>query len=258
MFTGLLPEEFVVEVGDPREPAPELLAPELPLIARAAEKRRREFAKGRQCARAALDRIGIHGFALLAGPQREPLWPPGVVGSITHVDCLCAVAVGPRERYNGVGIDVEYARILDAAITERIVFPADNVSAAFAALALAPALIFSAKEAFYKCQFCVSEQFLNFHDVAIDIASDGTFSAELRVDAGPLARRTRANGRWREHAGLFFTAISSAIHHDKDGGRRSEPAHHSHWPAQSQKVEPDRSESTPPTQHAPAQPHIKG
>jgi len=176
-------------------------------VARAVASRRREFAKGRECARAALARFGIRDFALLAGSEREPLWPPNVVGSISHVDCLCAVAVGLAEHYAGVGLDIEHARPLEPAIAERVVFDADVVNAEFSEHGLSSTLIFSAKEAFYKCQFPSSRTFLDFFDVAITLEGDGRFSARLCVDAGPLARGTSFQGRWRSHSGLFFTAI---------------------------------------------------
>lgn len=83
MFARLLPEEFVVEVGDPRLPASALLEAERALVARAVPKRRDEYAAGRNCARAALARLGVHDFALLAGSAREPIWPEGVIGSMT-------------------------------------------------------------------------------------------------------------------------------------------------------------------------------
>src|SRR5690242_4153856 len=64
----------------------------------AVEARRREFATGRHCARQALAALGVPATPLLSGGHREPLWPAGVVGSITHCTGYRAAAVAPDER----------------------------------------------------------------------------------------------------------------------------------------------------------------
>ena len=59
-------------------------------VAQSAPKRRRDFALGRSCARAALAELG-HGEAVIAkGDDGAPLWPPGIAGSITHTTTVTA------------------------------------------------------------------------------------------------------------------------------------------------------------------------
>ena len=48
--------------------------------------------------RAAIGGTWDRPAAILAGPRGQPLWPPGVVGSITHTDLYCAAAVAGRRR----------------------------------------------------------------------------------------------------------------------------------------------------------------
>src|SRR5258708_38693026 len=57
---------------------------EMATVANAVDKRRREFATGRSCARDALRELGIEPGPILAGERGMPRWPPGVVGSTTH------------------------------------------------------------------------------------------------------------------------------------------------------------------------------
>jgi 4'-phosphopantetheinyl transferase EntD len=52
------------------------------VISRAVGKRRREFRTVRHCARRALTELGLPPAAVLPGERREPVWPPGVVGSL--------------------------------------------------------------------------------------------------------------------------------------------------------------------------------
>ena len=48
-----------------------------------ADVRRAEYSSGRRVAREALALLGIKNFGV-AARGRVPMWPPGVVGSITH------------------------------------------------------------------------------------------------------------------------------------------------------------------------------
>src|SRR4051794_10899097 len=64
------------------------------LVEKAAPKRRREFALGRACARAALKGLG-HGDAVIGkSANGAPIWPDGIIGSITHTASYAAALVG--------------------------------------------------------------------------------------------------------------------------------------------------------------------
>jgi 4'-phosphopantetheinyl transferase EntD len=75
-------------------------------------ERVREFANGRAYAKRALAILGMPNVDLPIGPNRAPVWPKGVVGSITHVrDGRCgtyaAAAVARADAVVAVGIDFE-------------------------------------------------------------------------------------------------------------------------------------------------------
>lgn len=207
MFDDALPADIAVEFGDPGTPSLPLFVEEASIVAAAVEKRRLEFEKGRQCAHAALRRLGLPDAPILSGEQREPLWPAGVVGSITHTRGLCLAAVGLRNRYASLGIDVEPDAPLSAPLAARVATAAELRALESLPELLAARVVFSAKEAFYKCQFYCSRQFLGFFDVSVTLGARGDFWAELLVNAGPFARGERFSGRWRQRAGFVFTAI---------------------------------------------------
>lgn len=207
MFEDALPPDFAIESGDPRERTEPLFAEEASQIASAVERRRLEFARGRNCARAALRRLGVPDAPLLSGSQREPLWPAAVVGSITHTQGLCVAAVALRSRYAGVGIDVELEQPLSPQLAARVATEAEMSSLTSVPNLVTARLVFSAKEAFYKCQFYRTRQFLDFFDVSIELEATGQFSVELRVDAPPLTRGQRFQGQWRQRGGFVFTAV---------------------------------------------------
>src|SRR5271166_3899694 len=106
-FQSLFPAGVVAtEMRDPGE-VTLLLPEEAACLGRAVAKRRQEFAAGRQCARRALREFGVVDFPLGVGADREPLWPHGFVGSITHTAGICAAVVASQERYRALGVDAE-------------------------------------------------------------------------------------------------------------------------------------------------------
>lgn len=212
-----------VIVADLREPGdPALLLPEeAEHVQRAVEKRVREFAAGRVCARRALAELGVLAFAVKVGPGRQPLWPEGVVGSITHTAGYCAAAVALRQALRGLGLDSEiqghvreelWPSICTAAETDwlRALAPAGQ--------AVAAAAIFAAKEAFYKCQYPETREFLGFHDARIEFpgwrageANDGEFEFRV-VPTRSIAYEKRVSfplrGRCRGHERFVTAAIA--------------------------------------------------
>jgi 4'-phosphopantetheinyl transferase EntD len=161
------------------EPAPRtvLTAAEFQFIAHCAEKRIDDFTRGRACAQRALRELGIEGFSLLAGKDREPLWPDSIVGSITHTGGYAAAVVARGVDIEGIGLDCELIASVDEELWSRICTPAEQER-----LAQLPsvergrqaALIFAAKEAFYKCQFPLTREWVGFEDVVIEPASAGS------------------------------------------------------------------------------------
>ncbi len=189
----------------------ELFPEEEPIVSRAVEKRRREFASGRACARLALGELGVAPVAILSGAHREPLWPPGVVGSLTHTHGLCWAAVAPGARFRGLGVDAEPDVPLAPALARRVCSPAETARAAGVGLdaGILAHVVFSAKEAVYKCQFPTSGTYLGFGDVTLELA-EGSFRGVLGVGAGPFAAGHSFEGRWERRAGFIFSAAWEA------------------------------------------------
>lgn len=151
-----------------------LLAGERHLVERAGPARARELAAGRLCARRAAAQLGVVDCAIGARPDRRPEWPERLTGSITHTDGFSAAAVGDRRRFRAIGIDAERIGRVSREIWDQVLVP-DEVdwlqALPTSAQAAAAALVFSAKEAFYKCQYEVTQQWLEFRDVAVDFVA---------------------------------------------------------------------------------------
>lgn len=206
--------------------SPEVLFPaERECVSRAVEKRVREFAAGRLCARAALAELGIEAAALPSRRDRVPLWPQGVVGSITHTEGYCLAVVGPRARFAAVGVDAEWVGRVDPALW-RLTLSADELAAllnlAEPVRQKTAALIFGAKEAFYKCQYVLTRRWLGFEDVAVSLR-DNAFSVTITDPTHPLHRIDTARTGYFEYAGeLVIAAIALTADDLTPGSRYSE------------------------------------
>jgi 4'-phosphopantetheinyl transferase EntD len=89
------------------DPPVELFPSEAALLVTAVEKRRQEFATVRHCARLALAELGVAPAPILPGIRGAPIWPDGIVGSMTHCTGYRAAAVGRTTQVGGIGIDAE-------------------------------------------------------------------------------------------------------------------------------------------------------
>jgi len=107
MIGSLVPPVVVAyeEFGDVPGEAP--FRGEEDLVASAADGRRSEFVTARRCARRALAKLGLPSMPIRQGPSREPLWPAGIAGSITHCAGYRAAAVAELAALAGLGIDAE-------------------------------------------------------------------------------------------------------------------------------------------------------
>ena len=210
-FAQLLPPGVAVFETRAPDIAPPLLPEERQHVANAVPKRVREFRAGRACARAALKQLGIEGFALHPGERREPLWPPGIVGSITHTLGYAAAAAGHTCSVRAVGIDAELSTSVESSLWSEIATRSELerlATLAEPAATVAASILFSAKEAFYKCQFPLTGEWLDFLDIRIEPHAASGFEI---VPCRPLRLQGHAQRPWRGRffveEGLVLTAV---------------------------------------------------
>jgi 4'-phosphopantetheinyl transferase EntD len=172
------------------------LPAELALAAPFAEVRRREFLATRHLARAALAELGHVGALVGIGPRRAPVWPPGVVGSITHCAGYRAVAVARADDLLAVGIDAEPAVPLEEGVADQVLLPAEAVRLRDP---VEGTVVFSAKESVYKAWHPLTGGWLGFEDIEV-VLGEGTFVATT-ADA-------TTDGRFEIRDGLVRTAVA--------------------------------------------------
>jgi 4'-phosphopantetheinyl transferase EntD len=171
-FEALFPDGVAAAELRGQGDASLLLPVESAGLGSAVQTRVQEFAAGRLCARLALAQFGIHDFPLAVRGDRQPAWPPSMVGSITHTAGLCAAVVGEARRFVGLGLDCEVVGDVESELWPKICVPRETAwlrSLPPDEQARGSALIFAAKEAFYKCQYPAVGEFLGFHDIRLSI-----------------------------------------------------------------------------------------
>jgi 4'-phosphopantetheinyl transferase EntD len=183
-LSGLFPQGVIAAELTVPAPRELLTAAELRFIAHCADKRIQDFAAGRACAHRALRELGILDFSLLAGEYREPIWPAAIIGSITHTYGYGAAAVARQHDLRSVGLDCEVIDAVDEELWPRICTPAEIERLAQlppAERGRQAALIFAAKEAFYKCQFPLTRAWVGFEDVVIQPLDWPVATGSLRI-----------------------------------------------------------------------------
>lgn len=186
---------------DPRRAEGALYPEERQAVARAADRRLRQFTAGRQCARRAMEMLSYPSGPILQRSDRAPSWPADLVGSITHTDRWCAVAVARRcDGYEALGIDLEPAEPMPTDLYPSL-FRSEELrwleGLPSAERGLSARAIFSAKEAAFKLQYALSGVMLEFDDLSIAIGWKASrFVAILMTDcAAPFSFGDEIEGR---------------------------------------------------------------
>jgi 4'-phosphopantetheinyl transferase EntD len=214
MIEEILPPRAVA-VDTREELEVELFPEELRSLGRAVEKRRREFTTARACARLALARLGLPPAPIATGERGQPLWPAGVVGSVTHCASYRACALARAAELAGLGIDAEPHAPLPEGVLGQIA-RAEELPSLSALAGTHPEvhwdrLLFCAKETVYKVWFPLTHRWLGFEDAVLTFdPATRAFEARLLVPWPEVDGRfpQTLTGRWLVREGLALAAIA--------------------------------------------------
>lgn len=148
--------------------------------------RKEHYRSGRICAGEVLSKLGTRGQPVLRDPQtREPLWPEGISGAITHSGNWAAAAAGKTSDVSGIGIDLEdLERQVDSRISRHVCIPEEQKwlqECGEDCLEQNLKIIFSAKESIFKAFFPYTRTYLHFHDARI--LMEQTFFQKSKSDS---------------------------------------------------------------------------
>lgn len=208
----LFPHDVVT--SDTEEPgdSSDLMPSERRFIQCAIPKRISEFAAGRRCARRAIMSLGrgASPVELPVNADRTVRWPQGLIGSITHTMGYCAVAVASSEEYAGIGLDVERIGAVPLEAIPQICTEAEQAwleMLPVAARAKLATLVFTAKECFYKCQYCITRAWLDFKDVQVRVDAQDFFVSSNHPAVQELQRNRSLQGKFMWRAGRVVSGM---------------------------------------------------
>lgn len=219
LMQSILPSVVVAVETFGDDPAAEPFPGEEGLVVSAVESRKQELITTRRCARDALGQLGYPPTSVGRGPQREPLWPEGVVGAMTHCDGYRAAAVAPRAALAGIGIDAEPHAPLPEGVLAHVASACERRDLDLLASAHPhirwDRLIFSAKEALYKVWYPLMREWLGFEDAHVHFdPQTQTFRADLMTSGTPSSGELSLDtvrGRFAVTPSLVVTAATVAV-----------------------------------------------
>ena len=169
-------------------------------VARAGDKRRRDFALGRSCARAALAQAGLFDAVIGRTPHGAPDWPQGFCGSITHTTGYGAALAARLANFGGVGLDAERIGGVTEALAPRL-FDAREQQwlgvLAEESRAVMATVLFSAKEAHFKAS--AGHRTLRFQAVHIEVQGHALLARQAGL--------ADMEGRYAVDGDLVVTAV---------------------------------------------------
>lgn len=188
-----------------------LFPSEARLVHRAVSRRRREFAAVRACARTCLARLGEPAVPVLHDSYGAPVWPAGVVGSMTHCVGFAGAALASTSTTRCLGIDAEPNEPLASGLLEMIASAPEIQQLPPLTQVCADKLLFSAKEAAYKALYFLSPATIDFLALQVTVRPDGVLDARhIEGSSMTAPRLMQLSGRWYADDALIVTAFHAA------------------------------------------------
>ena len=210
MFEHICPEDISVFSSEEIPEGFELLASEQQATRHFKQKKLLDFKRGRYCARMALSHIGRPHEAVSVGASREPVWPNGIIGSISHCDGTSAAAVSAGGDLLGIGIDIEALQVLDPVVLDQICGPEElQWMANHPSDEQLSSVLFCIKEAVYKCVWPNLRRFIDFREVSVTPNLDeNTFVAKSVSNSLSHELIAGVSGYWAINSGRIFASAT--------------------------------------------------
>ncbi len=148
----------------------ELLSP------KAVQKRKDEFTLGRAASYYALKKVGfVSPPPVLKGKNREPIWPEGYIGTISHSSGVAISAVCSEAHAAGIGVDIEKLErnvspgVFRITCTETEL---ELVNSDHSKNQIMFKRIFSAKEAGFKAFYYHAKEYIDYKEATLSWDAD--------------------------------------------------------------------------------------
>lgn len=150
-----------------------------------ATMRANEFGRSR----ALVHSLFSGNYALSKFPDGHINWPTDIVGSLSHKAGHVALALSQNSNFHSIGIDCESVSKINLGIKSKVITPEEEKH--FGHLNFSDnqvlAIIFSLKEALFKCHYPLGQKMFYFEDAYLDtISGTGSITATVKVDTSPM------------------------------------------------------------------------
>lgn len=186
-------------------------------LSAAVIKRQAEYFAGRYAAHNTLKRLTHDSHQVAIGADRAPVWPSGIIGSITHTasEAVAVTAYTANHRFIGVDLEVLLTPDLAEKLAYQIINEQERIEIKESGLSFYKGLtlMFSAKESLYKALYPQVKKIFDFKDVfihSIDV-DRGQFQATL---VGDLAEDLPVGWQVKGHYKCFGYAVLTLIMDD--------------------------------------------
>lgn len=147
-----------------------LTAAENKITKKYGDIRKTSFLNGRYAAKQALKPFDLQDFSLLPNEDGAIIWPENFCGSISHTDEATIGIVSKKENFLSLGVDIEnFNRCHEKLWTMLFTQPEiDFLNKIVETEKIKTAtMLFSAKEAFYKCFHPIFKCWIGFQDIEV-------------------------------------------------------------------------------------------
>ena len=156
--------------------------------------RKNAFSSGRYAVHLAQNGLGLEPSEILAA-GRQPIWPAGQVGAITHSTDFAAAIVSCD--LLSVGLDIERLGRIKEKLYNKFFTSSELVSISEMTGWEAESIIFSAKESIYKAIYFIVQRYVNFKEVELTLnPGNSTFSVSYIGENMASLRDHRTRGYW--------------------------------------------------------------
>jgi len=212
---AILPLNISIATGDPVAIEGGLLQQEENATHKMCAARKTEFICGRATARRAMAGLGHGADAIPMGRDRAPIWPEGIVGSITQSADACIALAAAGETYRSLGVDLEPDQPLADELVLEICRPEEKdwlYSQPAANRGHLARLLFSAKEAAYKAQYPLTKLLFGFDrfSVRFDFGAGG-FLARFTQATGVFYNDQCLYGNFTVGHGIILTVVTLPV-----------------------------------------------
>ncbi|KFC03820.1 4'-phosphopantetheinyl transferase [Trabulsiella guamensis ATCC 49490] len=180
-------------------------------LQQASRKRQAEHLAGRIAAAHAINALTGHATVPGIGPQREPRWPPGIQGSISHCGQQALAVVNENETAL-VGIDAESVLRETQAqeIWQSVIKESECQRLASLPFPLGVTLAFSAKESLYKALHRRVNRLFGFASAEVIAVTPHTMTLALTAPLASFAKDTVFTLYWQQEGNRVLTLLCAA------------------------------------------------